>query len=152
MLADFQGTTKTKFLEEILGLKYHAPPTADNDETDSDQARTDELHGSLTFGERRGDSCSIMLTGVAKRILLQKVTRGKQFQVYQVPGNGSNSSVHWSTSDSNTILNKCREHYSDFEAKVYLISPGNSPAEQPSPEVLSGIIIANASKKNGNVQ
>ena len=78
MLADFQGTTKTKFLEEILGLKYHAPPTADNDETDGDQARTDELQGSLTFGESRSDNCSIMLTGLAKRILLQKVTRGKK--------------------------------------------------------------------------
>ena len=67
-----------------------------------------------------------------------------QINIFQVPRNGSSDCIHWFPFEQTLLLNRCSEYYSKFKANVYLILPGENPINNPSAEVMSGIVITNS--------
>ena len=149
-----QGTNSTKpmkLLKEVLCRPFKTP-SGGTDEVDSEQAT--ELESSLIISIGGNDdkegkcNCNVVLTGFATNKEIEKCLNPslKEIDVFQVPRNGSKDCLQWFRSDQKSLLNRCSEYYSNFKANVYLISPGENPIDNPSSEVLSGIINANATR------
>lgn len=129
-------------LEKIFCHPFEPPQSIGNDEIDGEQGCEELI---LSIGER----AEVVLTGLAtnKQIERSLNLNKKSIHVFQVPRNGSNDGIQWYRPAEQKLLDQTRRYYSNFKANVYLISPGDNPKDHPSPDVFSGIIIANATRE-----
>lgn len=149
---DFNDGTNDDLLK-MFKIDFHsfqAPRITGVDEVDNGQD-SEEFGGSLIVSVEghSDDRIEVVLTGLATNFAVSRSfsLSKKNINVFQVPGNGSRDCLQWFPSDEQKLLDKCKRFYSSFKASVYLISPGKNPEDHPSPEVLSGIIIANAMRE-----
>ena len=142
-----QGASKIKsikLLKEVLCRPFQTP-SGGADEVDSEEIS--ELESSIISvgdsDDRAVEGCNMVLTGFAKNKEIEKFLNAA-INIFQVPRNGNNDCLQWFQSGQKSLLNRCSEYYSKFKANVYLILPGENPVDNPSAEIMSGIVIANA--------
>ena len=133
-----------KLLKEVLCRPFQTPNSG-TDEVDSEEVS--ELESSIISvgdsDDRGVEGCNVVLTGFATNKEIEKILNPR-INIFQVPRNGSSDCIHWFPSEQTLLLNRCSEYYSKFKVNVYLILPGENPIDNPSAEVVSGIVIANS--------
>ncbi len=108
----------------------------------------------LTVINESERECDVVLTGDSNAKAILPLVEGKEIRIFQVPHHGSSCNSRLTDSTKPEKISKCYRlsivetillFYDTFKARCYLISAGGTKSyKHPHPEVIQGIILANA--------